>query len=257
VIRSIFAVNLLSFCIALGQLPTAPAAPLAFEVASIRPHQGPLHVIMGFSSSGSRLNLEGYNRTQLILEAYDLKDYQVSWSSGAGSQDDVYYDIAAKAEGDVAPTKSEFRRMLQTLMARRFHLRFHPDTKEMQVYALVVGRNGPKFKKSGPDASDGGLFGVHGRNQTITLPRESMESLAVNISHSFMVDRPVVDRTGLSDTYNIKLEATPEFRINNNPQPEDINIFTAVQEQLGLKLEPAKAAVQILVIDHIETASEN
>ena len=76
-IRSIFVVTLLSCCIALGQSPTAPAAPVAFEVAAIHPHQGPLHTIMGFSSSGPRLRLEGYNQIQLVMEAYNLKPYQV------------------------------------------------------------------------------------------------------------------------------------------------------------------------------------
>ncbi len=255
-IRSTFVVTLLSCCIAIGQSPNTPVAPLAFEVASIHPHQGPLHVMMGFSFSGPRLRLEGYNRMQLILEAYDVKAYQVSMPK-ACSQEDVYFDIAANAEDDAAPTKSEFRQMLQTLLAQRFNLKFHTETKEMPVYALVVGRTGPKFKKSAPDASDAGLSGVHGRNQTITLPRESMESLADHISNSFMVDRPVVDRTGLAGTYDIKLEATPEFRINRNSEPEDISVFIAVQEQLGLKLEPAKAPVQILVVDHIENPSSN
>lgn len=252
-IRSIFVVTLLSCCVALGQ---SPRVPHAFEVASIRLHQGPLRVMMGFSSSGPRLTLEGYNRMQLILEAYDLKAYQVSMPK-ADSQEAVYYDIAAKAEGDAAPTKSEFRRMLQTLLVQRFNLKVHYETKEMPMYALIVGRNGPKFKRSAPDASDAGLFGVHGRNQTISLPRESMESLAESIANSFMVNRPVVDRTGLTGTYDIKLEATPEFRINRSAEPADISIFTAVQEQLGLKLEPVKSSVQILVIDHIETPSEN
>ena len=255
-IWSIFVVALLSSCIALGQSSTVPAALRSFEVASIRPHQGPLHVIMGFSSSGPRLTLEGYNRLLLIREAYGLKGYQVSLSE-ANSNGDVYYDIAAIAEGDAAPSKSEFRLMLRTLLAQRFNLKFHFETKELPVYALIVGRNGPRFKKSAPDASDAALIGVHGRNQTITIPRESMESLAEDIANSFFVDRPVVDRTGLIGTYDIKLEATPEFRIDRNSEPEDIRVFTAVQEQLGLKLEPAKAAVQILVIDHIESPSEN
>nr|WP_281383435.1 TIGR03435 family protein [Granulicella aggregans] len=234
-----------------------PTAPLAFEVASIHPHQGPLHVMMGFSSSGSRLTLEGYNSTQLILEAFNLKSYQVSWSSEAKRKDDIYYDIAAKAEGDAAPTKREFRQMLQTLLAQRFNLKFHPENKEMPVYLLVVGRNGQKIKSSAPDASEGGLFGVHGRNQTIAMPRESMVSLADDIRNTFMVDRPIVDRTGLTGAYDIKLEATPEFRIEHNPQPEDISVFTAVQEQLGLKLEPAKADVQVLMVDRIENPSDN
>jgi uncharacterized protein (TIGR03435 family) len=256
VIRSIFVVTLLSCCIALGQSPTAPAAPVAFDVAAIHPHQGPLHTIMGFSSSGPRLRLEGYNQIQLVMEAYNLKPYQVSMPK-TGQQGDVYYDIVAVAEGEAAPTKDEFRRMLQTLLAQRFNLKFHLETREMPVYALVVGKNGTKFNKSASGASDSGLIGVHGRNQTIAVPRESMESLADNIPNVFMVDRPVVDRTSLTGTYDINLEATPEFRIRRDPQPDDLSVFTAVQEQLGLKLEPTNAAVPVMVIDHIEKPSDN
>ncbi len=256
--RKIFVIAALFCCSAFGQSPTGPTAPLAFEVASIRPHQGPLRVMMGFSSSGPRLNLEGYNAMQLVMEAYDLRGYQVrSAMAGADSQENVYYDIAAKAEGDATPSKREFRRMLQALLAQRFNLKIHRETREMPVYALIVGKNGPKFKQSAPDASEVALIGVHGRNQTISIPRESMESLAENVANSFMVDRPVVDRTGLTGTYDIQLEATPEFRIGREPQAEDVSVFTAVQEQLGLKLEPVKAPVQILVIDHIEAPSHN
>jgi uncharacterized protein (TIGR03435 family) len=246
----------LAACAAIAQ-NSSDTTPIAFEVASIRPHQGPLHVMMGFSSSGPRLTLEGYNRMQLILEAYDLKSYQVSWGSEAKREDDVYYDITAKAEGDVAPSKSEFRQMLRTLLAQRFNLKLHPESKEMPVYLLTVGRNGPKFRKSAPDAPERGLVNVHGRNQIMTIQRESMMSLAGDISNAFAVDRPLVDKTGLADTYDIKLEATPEFRIEHNPQPEDISVFTAVQEQLGLKLEPARANIQILVVDHIDSPSDN
>ena len=260
---SIFVVSLLSCCIALGQSPTVPAAPLTFDVAAIHPHQGPLHTIMGFSSSGPRLRLEGYNKWELILEVYNLKPYQLSMSkagqqtSKADLQEDIYYDIVAVAEGDAAPTKDEFRRMLQTLLAQRFNLKFHFETKETPVYALVAGKNGTKFKKSAPDASDAGLIGVHGRNQTITMPRESMESFAEHIPTAFFVDRPVVDRTGLTGTYDINLEATPEFKIKRDPQPDDLSVFTAVQEQLGLKLEPTNASVPVMVIDHIEKPSDN
>jgi hypothetical protein len=117
-IRNIFMLTLFSCGVAPSQQPPASAAPLAFEVASIRPHQGPLHVINGFWSSGSHLTLEGYTRMDLILEAYNLKRYQVTWKSEADSQDDIYYDLVAKAEGNAAPTRSEFRLMLRTLLAQ-------------------------------------------------------------------------------------------------------------------------------------------
>jgi uncharacterized protein (TIGR03435 family) len=247
--------------------PGAPAAPpqkrpLAFEVASIRPHDGPLHVIRGFSPSGPRLTLEGYNLVEFILEAYNLKNYQVSLGP-AIALSDTYYDVVAKAEGDGSPTKAEFRQMLQALLAERFKFKFHREMKDIPVYALVVGKTGPKFRESIPEALEAAgatpvnLHGVNGRNQNITMSEASMESVADFIMNGLFADRPVLDKTGLTGKYNIKLEATPEFRMNNNPQPEDVSLFDAVQQQLGLRLESQKAGIEVLVVDHIEKPSEN
>jgi uncharacterized protein (TIGR03435 family) len=84
-----------------------------------------------------------------------------------------------------------------------------------------------------------------------------MQSLADDISRDFGIDRPVLDKTALTGTYDIKLEATPEFRINHGSASDDISVFTAVREQLGLKLEPEKGPVEVLVIDHVEKPSED
>ena len=238
---------------ATGNLPASPTR--SFEVASIRPHQGLLRVMRGFSSSGPRLTLEGYNRMYLIMEAYNLKDYQVS-ASEPELQSGTYFDITAIAEGNTNPTRDEFRQMLQTLLAQRFNLKIHFISKETNVYALIISKSGPKFKSSGPGASEMRRFDGHGRNNIMSIPLETMESLAADIA-IYGIDRPVVDKTGLIGTYDIKLEATPEFRMVRNPEPEDISVFTAIQDQLGLKLEPAKASTQILMVDHIEKPTEN
>ena len=235
------------------------AAPRVLEVASIRPHDGPLHTIFGFSSSGTRVTLEGYLPIHLIMEAYKLRTYQIAYAPLTPQPEYIYYDIVAKAEGDGAPTRDEFRPMLQTLLAERFKLKFHREMREMPVYALVVGKNGPKFKESAPDADPIARHGVNGRNQNVTAAKATMEFLANDISNSvFSVDRPAVDKTGLTGTYDIKLEATPDFRLHDGTDdPSDITIFSAVQDQLGLKLDPQKAMVEILVVDHIEKPSGN
>ena len=190
----------------------------------------------------------------LIMWAYNLKNYQVSFAPSI-SRPDVYYDIFAKAEGDALPTEGDFRQMLQALLKDRFNLRVHREMQEMPVYALVVGKNGPKFKESAPDAIPSGYGGVNGRNQYRKVTKGTMEDLADGLQ--VYAGRPVVDRTGLTGTYDYRMEATPEFRINNNPELSDISVFTAVQEQLGLKLEPEKAPIEILVVDHIEKPSAN
>jgi len=181
----------LTTSIALAQTTVSvPASPTrAFEVASIRPHQGLPHVIGGFSSSGPRLTLEGYTWMALIEEAYNLKGYQVSASGPDLPSQETYFDIAAIAEGNSSPTRDEFRPLLQTLLAQRFNLKFHFASKEINVYALTVSKSGAKFKSSAPDTSERGLIrgfiGVHGRNQTLSMPRETMESLATDLANSF------------------------------------------------------------------------
>ena len=138
----------------------------AFEVASIRIHQGPLQVIMGFNSSGSLLNLEGYSVRALIMEAYNLKNYQLD-DAGLDWQQNTFYDVAARAEDGTTPTKDEFRKMLQTLLVERFNFKFHREQKEMPVYAMIVEKGGPKFKESANDEVFVAYHGVHGRNQNL------------------------------------------------------------------------------------------
>jgi hypothetical protein len=199
----------------------APQAPV-FEVASVKINPGPLSRIFGWSSSGTRLTLEGYPAIGLVMAAYDVERYQVVFSRTV-SPDDVYYNIAAKAPGDGAPSRDEFRRMLQALLTERFGLEVHREAKEMPVYALMVGKNGPKFKESAKDAVFSGHMGVN----------------------------------GLTGEYDVKIEAMPESRYRAGSEFGDTSVFTAVQEQLGLKLEPQKAMIDVIVIDRLQKPSVN
>jgi uncharacterized protein (TIGR03435 family) len=241
--------------------PAQPAAnpvrqALAFEVASIHLHQGEIQRFMDFSSSGPRVRLEGYNLRGLIMEAYNFRNFQVSSMPGVDEQQNTNYDIVAIAPEGTAPTRDEFRRMLQTLLADRFQLKAHIEKRPMPVYALVVGKGGSRL--SPPSEVHHQLHGVDGRNQFLESDSATMYDLADYIEGSFSTDRPVIDRTGLTGPYKLRIEATPEYRINrNDPQPGDLSIFDAIQEQLGLKLEPINAPVDILVIDSAEKPSEN
>jgi uncharacterized protein (TIGR03435 family) len=232
-------------------------ASLAFEVASVRPHHGPLSRIFDFSSSGPRVTLVSYPVKGLIMEAYKLKGYQVTFAASVLQPEEIYYDIVATAPGSGTPNRGQFRQMLQTLLAERFNLRVHRELKEMPVYALVVGKNGPKFKESASDATFIGGHGANGRNQTVTASKYTMTDLVQDIVDYFFVDRPVVDKTGFAGTYDLKIEATPEFRMNRDSEFGDISVFTAVQEQLGLKLESQRAPIEILVVDQVEKPSAN
>ena len=147
--------------------------------------------------------------------------------------------------------------MLQQLLAERSRLSVHRETREMSVYGLVIGKDGPKFRESAPETAHSGRLGVSGRNYEVLLKKASMDDVVNAVANSFP-DRPVIDKTGLTGVYDVKLTYTPETRSNReNPDPDDLSVFTAVQEQLGLKLEPQKAMVEVLIVDHVEKPSGN
>jgi uncharacterized protein (TIGR03435 family) len=246
-----------ALCQAFGQ--SAPPAR-KFEVASVKVRQGAPQ--WKFAISGTRLTIESYTLFGLVREAYSLRNYQIQRTGAPPllSSDDTLYDITAKADGDSTPTRDEFRQMLQSLLADRFRIKIHREQKEMPVYALVVGKNGPKFHASAPDADPQAHFGFSGANNEYsmaTMPKTTMQGLADNLSP--VQGRPVLDRTGLTGTWGIKLFSTPEYKMSRGPEPNpgELSILTAVQEQLGLRLEPQKATIEIFVVDSVEKPSEN
>lgn len=220
-----------------------------FEVASIKVHPGPAST-MDISTSGPRFRASAEYVGELVLYAYNLKNCQLAWATPDANLGDTFFDIEGKAEGDAAPRIEEFRQMLQSLLADRFKLKAHHEMRESAVFELVVGKNGPKFKESAPDAVASGRVDVNGRNQTMTLTKRTLADVVQQLG--VYTGRPVVDKTGLTGTYDIKLEATPLSRIDRNTDPADISVFDAVQRQLGLKLEAQKAMVNVLVVDHVE-----
>ena len=148
---------------------------------------------INISTSGSRLTADAEYAMGLIMYAYHLKMYRISGTEALGALGDTPYDIAAKAEGDGAPTIDEFRQMLQGLLADRFKLKVHRETREMPVYELVVGKNGPKLKESAPDASRLQYLRVNGRNYRVTNSKATMDDVVTAIGNSFL-DRPVARR---------------------------------------------------------------
>jgi uncharacterized protein (TIGR03435 family) len=235
------------------------STPAAFEVASIRTHQGPLMRIADFKASGPRLSLEGYNTALLILEAYGVKNYQMSFASPNLPIDEPYYDISAKAEGDGSPTRDEFRGMLRTLLADRFKLKIHREMREIPVYELVVDKNGPALK---PGTGDGecavrlGPVQPEDRNYRYQFTNCTLEPFASAIGGYVSAGLPVLDRTGLTGRYDITMFATPDFKMRNSSDPGDISVADAIRK-LGLKMEAKKDSIEVIVVDHVEKASGN
>lgn len=234
-----------------------PAAPLSFEVASIKPSPPidqakimsgqPIHA--GMKIDASRVDIGNFSVTALILKAYDVKLYQISgpdWVTSMGAQMNAQrFDVVAKMpEGT---TKEQVPEMLRTLLAERFKLAVHRETKEHNIYALVVGKGGPKLKESEPDpiaptvASDGGpapppstgsnqlsvssngkgaevsdgqggkqkmSMGPDGKSMRIENTKITMAAFAEMLTP--FVDRPVVDMTGLNGNYQVTLDLSME-----------------------------------------------
>ncbi len=249
------------------------------------------------NSPGGRFSARNVSAKMLIRLAYKVQDYQIA--GGPGWIDSERYDIEAKPESsglDSSPAPlSDDRReaameqqrlRMQALLADRFGLAVHRDTRELPVYALVVAKGGTKLHPAAatPDSSDapappntkGPMF--KGREMRIGRGELSGQSAPLSLladTLSNQIGRTVVDRTGLTGLYDFTLKWTPdESQPRMFPGPREgmegrppadrsanpdtgPSIFTAVQEQLGLKLESQKGPVPILVIDRIEKPSEN
>jgi bla regulator protein blaR1 len=257
---------------------------LSYEVASIKPEKSGsmmfrvLNTPDGFSASTTV--------QMLIRVAYGIEDNQISGAPGWVSSEK--YDVEAKMDQDTAEKlkkiaeaqmESTRQHMLQTLLADRFKLTIHRETKELPVYSLVVAKSGAKLHEAKPgDTYPNGIKGPDGRSAPVGSHLMRMgrgeltaQSLGMDqIAHllTMQTGRTVVDNTGLKGNYDFTLHWTPDPSTPalNGPgggsdgttsSESGPSIFTAIQEQLGLKLESQKGPVEILVIDHVEKPSEN
>ena len=239
-----------------AQSQAGVAAPPAFEVASVKPNKSGDRAPWRFAGSRGGITATNVTLQFLITNAYDVRDHQIS--GGPSWLNSERYDIVAKGTVD-NPTPAKNRQMLKTLLADRFQLRLRRESKELPVYALVVGKNGPKFHEA-DGATPGGMNYGRGR---ITARKASMEDFAKRLESE--LGRTVVNRTALKGDFAFEMEWIPDTGqplglLGPSPAPADTSgpsVFTALQEQLGLKLEPQKGPVEILVIDHAEKPSEN
>lgn len=246
-----------------GPKSMAKDAPLAFEVATIKPSKPDVQ--------GKGITMRGphevitINTTldDLITFAYGVHAKQIT--GGPAWLESDHYDITAKPEAEGLPNRKQIEGMLQKLLADRFQLAFHRDKKELNVYAVVPGKTAAKLTKS--EADPNGLPGLgFGGLGKLVARNANMKDFA-DLLQATVLDRPVVDQTGLSGRWDFTLNWTPdEFQFAGlgvkPPPPTDKpdappDLFTAIQQQLGLKLEGTKAMVEILVIDKVEKPSAN
>jgi uncharacterized protein (TIGR03435 family) len=202
----------------------------------------------------------------LVAAAYNLSPTAIS--GGPAWVDSDRYDIVAKAPGEVRPNLNEQMSMLRRLLADRFQLTFHREQKQLRVYTLTIAKGGPRLKEStaSPDASPEGplplIFVVS--PEVVRLPgRNATMAELASVLQRAALDFPVLDKTGLSARYDFELEFTPDETVFGGALgkgPDDSakpGLMAAISQQLGLRLEATKGAVEALVIDHVERPSEN
>jgi uncharacterized protein (TIGR03435 family) len=189
---------------------------------------------------------------QIVRLAYEIQRVRVQ--GGPAWLDMDKYNIVAKAESaDASP--DDIKAMLRTLLAGRFKLAVHRETKDLPVYTIVVGKNGPKLQEATQEQK--GSSNVRGTSRGLQM---TYQKVAMPL---YMLGSPVLDKTGLTGRYNFTLEWTDERfrRPANGPDAPEVetfpDLFSALQNQLGLKLEVKNGPVEVLVIDHAEKATEN
>jgi len=261
-----FLTALIAITVAFSSAPRwiAFAQQPAFEVASIKqtdPNDERESILSG---PGGRFTTKGVTLKELISEAYDLRDHQIS--GGPGWIASARFDIDARPGSaiEIAPGPagfSQIRPMIQSLLEERFRLAVHRETRQEPVYELVVAQGGRKLKEV-PDAANDGQSGLHTERGRIVGTAARVPMLVRVLAGR--LGRSVIDKTGLTGKYDFTLEYTadlgpPSSGQDAAPPPDSSgpSLFTALQEQLGLKLESAKGPVEVLVIDHAEKPDAN
>jgi uncharacterized protein (TIGR03435 family) len=259
----------------LATVPSGAAAQIAnpptYDVASIKPSKASDETTLLFRPGA--FSAKGMTLKSLLKEAYGIQDDQISGAPKWVSTQT--YDIEAKVDGVDAATleklsEDQFKGMFRSFLRDRFQLKVHWETKELPVLALVVAKGGPKLQQAKPgDTYPDGIKGPDGKPAghagMLMWGRGRLTGQGIPIGNlvpplTQELGRIVEDKTGLTGNYDIELrwttdDASPDSRsASDSPGP---SLFTAMQEQLGLKLESQKAPVQVLLIDHVEQPAPN
>ncbi len=258
--RTVVTALIVAFAAALATTVSAvraaqtPAANLSYEVSAIK-----------LNNSGSRDSSGDFGphlrATNFTLKSLILLSYRIPESQLIGGPDwigTLRFDMEAKiADGVQNLNREQIFSLLRSLLEDRFQLKIHRETREEAVFNLVVGKNGSKLKEAVDDAAPG--FSGHGGQDVVEMTgtRHSIEDLIHQLAGH--VDRPIIDKTNLSGKFDFKLtfDPRPLVTADSSKQSSAPDIFTALQEQLDLKLESSKGNVEVLVIDSVSRPTEN
>jgi uncharacterized protein (TIGR03435 family) len=247
----------------LALIPVAALAQAAFEVATIKPADPDFRGRYITMQSTHQFLARNHSVRTLIKAAYNLHDNAVV--GGPAWADTDRFDIQAVTPGEARPTQEQQMAMLRKLLADRFHLTFHREPKELSVYAIVAAKSGPKLAASTTPADKAPPLAIVVFPDHVEFPARNATILDfASVLQRAALDRPVVDRTGLTGRYDFDLAWTPDESqfggfhaaepVSGAPKPD---LFAAIQQQIGLKLEATKAPIDIIVIDHVDHPTAN
>jgi uncharacterized protein (TIGR03435 family) len=235
----------------------------AFEVATIKPTAPDAKAGRYITMQGTnRFVVKYYTLKLMIAAAYNLSPKVIS--GGPAWIDSDHFDILALTPGETRPAQPEQMAMLRTLLAERFKLTFHREEKEFSIYALEVAKGGPKLKESSAPASDPPqlISTVYPQRMHLPAKNATMSDFASLLQRA-LLDRPVVDKTGLAGRYDFDLDWAPDETQFGGEVPaatadaQAPPFFTAIEQQLGLHIEAARGMVQALVVDSAERPTGN
>jgi len=234
----------------------------AFEVAVIKQADPDFRGRTILMQGAHRFTAQNHTLKTLIAAAYNLTPRMIS--GGPGWADSEHYDITAEAIAGSKPGREEQMAMLRSLLSERFRLTFHREPKELAIYELTVAKNGPLLKESASPPADGLHIVLYPGRASLPAINTTMGELA-GVLQRAALDRPVADRTGLSGKYDFDLNWEPDESqfggaLPSAPAGEASglpDLFTAIQQQLGLKLEAVRGRIDAFVIDHAERPSAN
>jgi len=248
--------------------PPTPLKPMAadvdpaFEVATIKPSD-PNVPGNWFSVKGRNYTTHNISLAGLIESAYGVHAKQIV--NGPDWFDKDTYDLNAVPDGEGQPSDKQWNTMMQKLLADRFKLTFHHEQRELPVFTLTVGKDGTKNMAENTSGGPLPSLFFQGAKGGISLPaRNATMKDFTGLLQEVVLDRPVVDQTGLKGRYDFTLKWAPDDSqfggrvptASDDPSAPP-SLFTALQEQVGLKLESTRTAVDVLVIDHVEKPSPN
>lgn len=241
----------------------APPREPSFDVASIKQvESGPKSARYIVMQGPHRFVEKDYTLKLLIAAAYNLNPKAVT--GGPSWMESLHYDILALTPGEKQPSHDDQMAMLRTLLSDRFKLSFHREPRVFSIYVLEVAKGGSKLKASTAAPTDQPYLISTVYSGRIVMPAKNA-SMAdfVSVLQRAILDRPVIDKTGLAGRYDFNLEWAPDesqFNGDVSAAPSDAPespFFTAIQQQLGLRLEAARGPVNAIVVDHAEPPSPN